>query len=187
MRHRVVRKRLNRDQDHRKALLMNLAQELIKHEKIETTLVKANYVRPFVEKLITQAKEAAEAKDKVRAFNITKGIKAVLSSDEQIRKLISEIAPRFFGINGGYTRTTKIGFRGGDKALLARIELTKKQAVKETKAEVKKEKSEKVAKTVNNEKTGKPQKAEKPEKADKAKLTKVKAEKVIKETNTNEK
>jgi large subunit ribosomal protein L17 len=143
MRHRVERKRLNRDADHRKALLMNLAQELIKHEKIETTLVKAKYVKPYVEQLITKAKEAAESTDKIRTFNIVKQLRVKLNSEELIRKLVEELGPRFKGINGGYTKVARTRYRDGDKALMARIELTqkevKKEVKKETKAEVKKE------------------------------------------------
>lgn len=148
MRHRVARKRLNRDMDHRKALLLNLSKELIKNEKIETTLVKAKYLQSHIEKLITKAKEASQTNDKVRSYNIVKLLKAELRSDEQIKKLLSEIAPRYAGINGGYTKIVRTRYRDGDKALMARMELTKKAEVKKgakkdtekgTKKEVKKE------------------------------------------------
>lgn len=142
MRHRVVRKRLNRDMDHRKALLMNLSKELIAHENIETTLVKAKYLRPHIESLITKAKEAFEATDKVRSFNVVKQLKVDLRSDEHIRKLVSEIAPRYAGINGGYTKIVRTRYRDGDKALMARMELTKKGEIKKQetkKPEAKKE------------------------------------------------
>lgn len=143
MRHRVVRKRLNRDMDHRKSLLLNLSKELIKNEKIETTLVKAKYLQSHIEKLITKAKEASQTDNKVRSYNIVKLLKAELRSDEEIRKLVSEIAPRYAGINGGYTKIVRTRFRDGDKALMARMELTKKgdikkpDAKKEDKKEVK--------------------------------------------------
>ena len=137
MRHRVVRKRLNRDMDHRKSLLLNLSKELIKNEKIETTLVKAKYLQSHIEKLITKAKEAFQTKDKVRSYNIVKMLKAELRSDEEIRKLVSEIAPRYSGVNGGYTKIVRTRYRDGDKALMARMELTKKGEVK--KREVKKD------------------------------------------------
>jgi large subunit ribosomal protein L17 len=138
MRHKVERKRLNRDMDHRKALLMNLSQELIKHEKIETTLVKAKYLRSHVEHLITKAKEASESNDKVRTFNLLKTLRTKLGSEDQIRKLVSEIAPRYEGTNGGYTKITRTRYRDGDKALMARIELIQKKVKKETKKEAKK-------------------------------------------------
>jgi large subunit ribosomal protein L17 len=134
--------------DHRKALLLNLSKELIKNEKIETTLVKAKYLQSHIEKLITKAKEASQTNDKVRSYNIVKLLKAELRSDEQIKKLLSEIAPRYAGINGGYTKIVRTRYRDGDKALMARMELTKKAEVKKgakkdtekgTKKEVKKE------------------------------------------------
>jgi large subunit ribosomal protein L17 len=151
MRHRVERKRLNRDMDHRKALLMNLSQELIKHEIIETTLVKAKYLRSHVERLITKAKEAFETKDKVRSFNVIKQLRTDMKSEEQIRKLVSEIAPRYAGINGGYTKIVRTRYRDGDKALMARIELTKKETKKETKKDVKEAIKPKVMKEVKKE------------------------------------
>ena len=138
MRHRVVRKRLNRDADHRKALLMNLSQELIKHGKIETTLVKAKYLKPHFEQLITKAKEASDTSDKVRSFNILKQIREDLMSEEQIKKLINEIGPRYKDINGGYTKIVRTRYRDGDKALMARIELTQKEVKKEVKKVAKK-------------------------------------------------
>lgn len=138
MRHRVERKRLNRDADHRKALLMNLSQELIKYEKIETTLVKAKYLRSHVEHLITKAREAAESKDKVRTYNIIQTLRKKLNSEEQIKKLITDIAPRYQGSNGGYTKIVRTRYRDGDKALMARIELVAKKVKKESKKEVKK-------------------------------------------------
>jgi len=134
----VERKRLNRDADHRKALLMNLAQELIKHEKIETTLVKAKYVKPYIEQLITKAKEATETTDKIRTFNIVKQIRTKLNSEELIRKLVEDLGPRYKGINGGYTRVARTRYRDGDKALMARIELTQREVKKEAKKEAKK-------------------------------------------------
>jgi large subunit ribosomal protein L17 len=141
MRHRVVRKRLNRDMDHRKALLMNLSKELIKNGRIETTLVKAKYLRPHIEKLITKAKEASQTNDKVRSYNIVKLLRAKLGSDEQIKKLVTEIAPKYFGTNGGYTKIVRTRYRDGDKALMARMELvikqeTKKEGKKDTKKEM---------------------------------------------------
>ena len=151
MRHRVERKRLNRDMDHRKALLMNLSQELIKNEKIETTLVKAKYLRSHVERLITKAKEAFQTKDKVRSFNVIKQLRTDIRSEEQIKKLVSEIAPRYTDINGGYTKIVRTRYRDGDKALMARIELTQKEIKKETKEEVKPKVKKEVKKEVKKD------------------------------------
>jgi large subunit ribosomal protein L17 len=118
--------------DHRKALLMNLSQELIKNEKIETTLVKAKYLQSHIEKLITKAKEASKSTDKVRVFNIVKMLRTDIGSEDQIRKLVSDIAPRYAQINGGYTKITRTRYRDGDKALMARMELVQKVGKKET-------------------------------------------------------
>ena len=132
MRHHVERKRLNRDSDHRKALLMNLSQELIKHGKIETTLVKAKYLKPHFEQLVTKAKEASSTSDKVRAFNILKQIRTDIKSEDQVKKLITEIGPGFKNTDGGYTKIVRTRYRDGDKALMARVELTEKGLKKET-------------------------------------------------------
>lgn len=115
MRHRVVGKKLNRDKDHRAALLKNLASSLIMNGKIETTLVKAKFVKPFIEKLITKAKD--------NSFNSLRLLKSRLGSDEAIRKLVSEVAPTFKERNGGYTRIQRSGkIRKGDNSELAIIE-----------------------------------------------------------------
>lgn len=160
MRHRVVRKRLNRDMDHRKALLMNLSQELIKNEKIETTLVKAKYLQSHIEKLITKAKEASKSTDKVRVFNIVKMLRTDIGSEDQIRKLVSDIAPRYAQINGGYTKITRTRYRDGDKALMARMELVQKAGKKETL-----EKESKNEKKIESKKVGGKKTLKKEEKA----------------------
>jgi large subunit ribosomal protein L17 len=143
MRHRVERKRLSRDKDNRKALLMNLSQALIEHESIETTIDKAKYLRPFIERLISKAKAFTNQEDKVKSFNVVKKLRTVLGSETDIKKLVSDIAPRYKDTNGGYTRITRTRFRDGDNSLMARIELVKHAEVK---AEVKKEKENKNAK-----------------------------------------
>lgn len=116
MRHRVVGKKLNRDKDHREALLKNLASSLLLNGKIETTLVKAKFVRPFVEKLITKAKDSS--------FNSLRLVRSRLGNEDALRKLFSEIAPSFLERNGGYTRIQRTGkIRKGDNSELAIIEL----------------------------------------------------------------
>jgi len=151
MRHRINKKRLNRDMDHRKALLRNLSTELIKHENIETTLVKAKYFRPYVEKLITKAKEAAESKDKIRIFNILKDLRTHITSESELKKLCHDIGHRFIGVNGGYTKITKTRYRDGDKALMARIELSKKAKKEETKKSNSKNKKDTKKEAMTNE------------------------------------
>ncbi len=138
MRHRVSKKKLDIDSAHRKALLKNLAASLIKSGKIETTIAKAKYVRSFVEKLITKSRKAEN-------FSVLKNLDTALGNKEALRILTSDLAKRFATRAGGYTRITKLGFRSGDKAAMARIEFvedTKKPVVK---AEKKDSKSAKVA------------------------------------------
>ena len=115
MRHRVLKYKLNRTSSHRKALLNNMTLALIKHEQINTTLVKAKNLRPFVEKIITLAKKNNLASRK-KAFSILKNKKI-------IDKLFTNIAKRYEARKGGYIRILKNGFRYGDMAPLAVIEL----------------------------------------------------------------
>ena len=115
MRHRVLKYKLNRTSSHRKALLNNMALALIKHEQISTTLAKAKNLRPFVEKIITLAKKGSLPSRK-KAFSILKNKKI-------IEKLFTSIAKRYEARKGGYIRILKNGFRYGDMAPLAVIEL----------------------------------------------------------------
>jgi large subunit ribosomal protein L17 len=113
-------RKLNRTSSHRKALFANLATELLKHEQIKTTLPKAKDLRRVVEPLITLARRGDIAARREVAKTITD--KAVL------KKLFDEIAPRFEKRPGGYTRVLKFGFRQGDNAPMALIELTEQTA-----------------------------------------------------------
>ena len=115
MRHRVLKYKLNRTTSHRKALLNNMAVALIKHEQINTTLPKAKNLRPFVEKIITLAKNCSLSSKK-KAYSILKNKKIT-------DKLFSNIAKRYETRKGGYIRILKNGFRYGDMAPLAVIEL----------------------------------------------------------------
>jgi large subunit ribosomal protein L17 len=114
MRHRVQNKKLSRDKDARKSLLKVLATDLIEHGSIETTLVKAKFVRPYIEKLITRSKE--------KNFTTVKYAKTKLTKDSATRKLLDEIAPKFKDRKGGYTRVIKTRYRLGDRAKMAKIE-----------------------------------------------------------------
>jgi large subunit ribosomal protein L17 len=115
MRHRKAGRKLNRDSSHRKALLKNLAIALIEQDIIKTTLPKAKELRKVIEPLITLGKEDTVANRRL-AFN-------KLRSDAAVAKLFKEIAVNAKERNGGYTRIIKAGFRPGDKADMAYIEL----------------------------------------------------------------
>jgi large subunit ribosomal protein L17 len=115
MRHGLSGRKLNRTASHRRALFANMASALIKHEQIKTTLPKAKDLRPIVEKLITLGKQGGLA-NRRRAH-------AVLRDDVIVAKLFSVIAERYATRAGGYTRVLKAGFRYGDAAPMAVIEL----------------------------------------------------------------
>ena len=115
MRHRKAGRKLNRNSSHRKALLKNLAIALIEQDIIKTTLPKAKELRKVIEPLITLGKEDTVANRRL-AFN-------KLRSDAAVAKLFTEISVNAKERNGGYTRIIKAGFRPGDKADMAYIEL----------------------------------------------------------------
>jgi large subunit ribosomal protein L17 len=135
MRHRVAKKKLNRDKDHREALASNLSAQLIEKGKINTTLAKAKYIKPKIEKLITKAVKAHESEDKIFKFNTVKELRKDIRSESAIKKLLGEIAPKFSGKRGGYTKIIKTGNRDGDNALTARIEIVSN--LEETKEKLK--------------------------------------------------
>ena len=115
MRHRKAGRKLNRNSSHRKALLKNLAIALIEQDIIKTTLPKAKELRKVIEPLITLGKEDTVANRRL-AFN-------KLRSDSAVAKLFTEISVNAKERNGGYTRIIKAGFRPGDKADMAYVEL----------------------------------------------------------------
>lgn len=121
MKHRIAHRKLGRDSSHRKAMLANMAAALIKHEQIVTTLPKAKELRPYTEKLITLGKQAA-ANPKSSLAKRRQAI-SILRDQDQVRKLFDILAERYSGRNGGYTRVLKAGFRYGDAAPMAIIEL----------------------------------------------------------------
>ncbi|MCI5851494.1 MAG: 50S ribosomal protein L17 [Sutterellaceae bacterium] len=139
MRHRLGLRKLNRTSAHRLAMLRNMSVSLLRHEAIKTTLPKAKELRRVVEPLITLAKNPTLANRRL-AFSR-------LRDREIVQKLFNEIGPRFANRNGGYTRILKMGFRVGDNAPLAYMELTEKAAPKAepVKAEPVKEEAEKAA------------------------------------------
>jgi large subunit ribosomal protein L17 len=124
MRHNVAHRKLGRVTEHRLAMLRNQAISLLRHERIETTIPKAKELRPFVERLITIAKRGVAAGDaKAQSLNARRLVLAEIPDTEVVSKLFAELAPRFADRAGGYTRILRIGFRRGDGAETAQIEL----------------------------------------------------------------
>ena len=115
MRHRQSGRKLNRTSSHRKSLFKNMAQALLKHEQIVTTLPKAKELKRVVEKLITLGKKG-NLHSRRLAFN-------QIRDKDMVSKLFDNIAKRYSDRNGGYTRVLKAGFRYGDSAPMAVIEL----------------------------------------------------------------
>ena len=128
MRHRKKGRKLNRNSAHRKALLKNLAIALIEREVIRTTVPKAKELRTFIEPLITLAKDDSVSNRRL-AFSKIRNKSAV-------GKLFSDLGPRFKDRPGGYSRIIKIGFRKGDAAPVAFIELVDRSIEGETVTEV---------------------------------------------------
>ena len=115
MRHGHGLRKLNRTSSHRLAMLRNMTNSLLRHEAIKTTLPKAKELRRVIEPLITLGREPTVANKRL-AFNR-------LRDREIVVKLFSEIGPRYAARNGGYTRILKMGFRVGDNAPMAFMEL----------------------------------------------------------------
>ncbi len=115
MRHGLSGRKFNRTKGHRRALMANLANALLKHEQIKTTLPKAKDLRPYVEKLISLGKHGT--------LHHRRQAAAVLRDDAVVAKLFSTLAERYKTRNGGYTRVLKAGFRYGDAAPMGVIEL----------------------------------------------------------------
>lgn len=114
MRHRFAHRRLNRTSSHRRAMLANMACSLIEHEQIRTTVPKAKELRPYVERLVTLGKRGTLAARRLALSRIRQ--------EPSVRKLFSEIAERYSGRAGGYTRVMRAGYRYGDSAPMAFIE-----------------------------------------------------------------
>ena len=124
MRHRKSGRQLGRNSSHRKAMYSNMANSLIKHELIKTTLPKAKELRGYVEPLITLSKEDSVAKRRL-AF-------AKLRDRGNVTKLFNELGPRYNERPGGYTRIIKCGFRSGDAAPMAYVELVDRPEIAES-------------------------------------------------------
>jgi len=115
MRHGNTNRKLNRTSAHRKAMFANMSASLIKHEQIVTTLPKAKELRPIVEKLITLGKRGD--------LHARRQAIAQMRDETQVQKLFATVGPRYKDRHGGYIRILKAGFRYGDNAPLAVIEL----------------------------------------------------------------
>jgi large subunit ribosomal protein L17 len=114
MRHRNRGRHFSRESSHRQAMFANLAQALVKHEQIVTTLPKAKDLRPIVEKLVTLGKRGD--------LHARRQVIAQIGNEGVVKRLFDTIAPRYATRNGGYLRIMKAGFRHGDNAAMAVIE-----------------------------------------------------------------
>jgi large subunit ribosomal protein L17 len=124
MRHNLGYRKLGRVTEHRLALLRNQAIALLRHEKIETTMPKAKELRPFVERLITIAKRGVAAgAANGKSLHARRMVLAELPDKAVVGKLFDTLAPRFAERPGGYTRILRVGFRRGDSAEVAHVEL----------------------------------------------------------------
>ncbi len=169
--------KLNKPKSHRKALFQNLANALLKHERITTTVTRAMELRRVADRLITLAKRKDLHSQRL-AFGF-------LRDKEIVRKLFADIGDRYVTVNGGYTRVLKIGNRKGDNAPMAMIELTqrkeqekkKKETGKETKKEAETKKEPKAKKEVKEKKEPKEKKVTKAKKENKKENAEVKEKK----------
>jgi large subunit ribosomal protein L17 len=125
MRHLKAGWKLGRNTSHRRALLRNLVTSLIMEERVETTVPKAKAMRPHVEKMITLGKRGDQAARRLAL--------AYLMTRESVDKLFDVVAPRFGDRNGGYLRIIRVGFRKGDGAEIAFIELLGSEKLQEEK------------------------------------------------------
>jgi len=154
MRHMKATKKFNRDHSARKALMTGLAKSLIEREQITTTLPKAKVLRSYVEKLITRARVDSVANRRVVAAEVG-------NDDATVKKLFAVLGPRYAKRPGGYTRVLKAGFRYGDAAPMAVIELVdrdpsaKAAGTKDEKRKTKDDKSEKDSKSAKETKEAK--------------------------------
>jgi large subunit ribosomal protein L17 len=124
MPHNVAHRKLGRVTEHRIALLRNQATALLRYERIETTVPKAKELRPFVERIITVAKRVvADGSEGARVLHAKRLVARDVHDPDVVGKLFDTLAPRFAERPGGYTRILRLGFRRGDSAEVAQIEL----------------------------------------------------------------
>ena len=136
MRHRVAHRKLGRVTEHRIAMLRNQATALLLHEHLTTTVPKAKELRPFVERIITVAKRGLAAGEaNGRLLNARRLVMHDLQDRDVVTKLFDTLAPRFADRPGGYTRLLRVGFRKGDSAEVAQVELVGSEFDPRAKAE----------------------------------------------------
>lgn len=166
MRHRVAGRKLSRHTKHRELMFRNMLVSLLQHERIKTTLAKGKELRSWADKIITLGKK--------NSLHARRQAFALLRNEDMVKKLFDEIAPKFKGREGGYTRIYRIGWRQGDGASLSLVELatfSHPEQVKKSPVKKAKEALEKVI----------PKKKEKEEKKEKEKAKEKKERKVKKE------
>ena len=142
MRHKLAYRKLNRTSEHRKALFKNMLNSLIKYEQITTTLPKAKELKPQIDKVITLGKKNSLASKK--------NLFAQLQSKSSVDKLVKNLSQRYVKRNGGYSRVIRAGFRYGDDAPMAIIELIDRD-LQAKKIDIKK-KSQEIEKTTSDSK-----------------------------------
>src|SRR5919204_2003314 len=142
MRHRVAHRKLGRVTEHRIAMLRNQAQALLRYEHLTTTVPRAKELRPFVERIITIAKRGiapgagSRGSDaNGRVLTARRIVMQDLQDQDVVRKLFDTIAPRFAARPGGYTRLLRVGYRKGDSAEVAQVELVGSEFNPRAKAE----------------------------------------------------
>lgn len=136
MRHRVAFRKLGRVTEHRVAMLRNQATALLRYEHLTTTVARAKELRPFVERLITIAKRGVSGgAENGRVLGARRHVMHDLQDREVVTKLFDTLAPRFQSRPGGYTRLLRLGFRKGDAAEVAQVELVGSEFNPRAKAE----------------------------------------------------
>jgi len=145
MRHRLAHKKLNRTSDHRKALLKNMLNSLIKYEQITTTLPKARVLKPAAEKLITIGKK--------NTLSNTRRLVSKLQNIQTVNKIRKTLSKRYEKRKGGYTRIIKAGYRYGDNAPMAIIEFVDRDLEAKRVDRKKSKKEDKNKETVPEQKT----------------------------------
>jgi large subunit ribosomal protein L17 len=144
MRHRVAHRKLGRVTEHRIAMLRNLATALLQYEHIETTVPRAKELRPYVEHLITAAKNAgAEGTTGAQALHARRLVARDIANKDVLKKLFDTLGPRFVGRPGGYVRILRAGYRRGDSAEIALVELVGSEYSAKKAADAKSKKAEK--------------------------------------------
>ena len=142
MRHKLGYRKLNRTSEHRKALFKNMLNSLIKYEQIKTTLPKAKELKPKIDKVITLGKK--------NNLQSKKNLFSKLQDKSSVQKLVEKLSPRYTKRNGGYSRVIRAGYRYGDDAPMAIIELVDRD-IQAKKVDVKPKKTpEEIKKTPDN-------------------------------------